>query len=317
MKVSLENKFHHKDTKRTKNDPKNNLLSYSSRDITMTIKNRIFDSLFAGSEIIPFLIAGPCVIENEGLTLEIAAELKHICADKQIPLIFKASYAKANRSSAESYIGPGIQAGLRILQKVKAETGLPILTDVHESVEVEPAAQIVDILQIPAFLCRQTELVQTAARSGKPLNIKKGQFMSPQQMKLIAEKAVSTGNEQVMLTERGTFFGYGDLVVDMRSLPIMASFGYPVIFDATHSVQQPGGLGNASGGLREFILPLARAAAATGAISGLYLETHPEPEKSPSDAASMLPLDQLPAFLDSVWKIFTTKSQRTQRHHKE
>ncbi|NQS97479.1 MAG: 3-deoxy-8-phosphooctulonate synthase [candidate division Zixibacteria bacterium] len=267
----------------------------------------IIPNIFISPNSPPILIAGPCVIENEALTLEIAYELKRICADKEIPLIFKASYAKANRSSAASYIGPGMRAGLRILEKVKAETGLPILTDVHETAEVEFTAEIVDILQIPAFLCRQTELVQTAARTGKPLNIKKGQFMSPQQMKLIAEKAVLAGSDKVMLTERGTFFGYSDLVVDMRSLPIMASYGYPVLFDATHSVQQPGGLGSTSGGLREFILPLARAAAATGAISGLYLETHPEPEKSPSDAASMLPFDRLPAFLDSVWAIFATK----------
>jgi 2-dehydro-3-deoxyphosphooctonate aldolase (KDO 8-P synthase) len=258
----------------------------------------------------PILIAGPCVIQTEKLSLEIAKALKRICEAKNIPLVFKASYAKANRSSGKSYIGPGLEAGLRILEKVKSETGLPVLTDVHETGEVPAAAEVMDILQIPAFLCRQTELVQTAARMGKPLNIKKGQFMSPYQMKLIAEKAVMMGNDKVMLTERGTFFGYGDLVVDMRSLPIMASFGYPVIYDATHSVQQPGGLGDRSGGLREFILPLARAAAATGAISGIYMETHPKPQTSPSDADSMLPLAELPEFLDAVWNLFTTTTRR-------
>ena len=264
-------------------------------------------SVTIGADSEPVLVAGPCVIENEELTLEIALELKRLCADLQIPLIFKASYSKANRSSADSFSGLGIKAGLKILEKVKSQTGIPLLTDVHESAETEIAAQVVDILQIPAFLCRQTELVQSAARTGKPLNIKKGQFMSPQQMKLIAQKAFAVGSDKVILTERGTFFGYSDLVVDMRSLPIMASFGTPVFFDATHSVQQPGGLGSASGGLRQFILPLAKAAASTGAVSGIYLETHPEPEKSPSDAASMLPLERLPDFLKSVWSIFRLK----------
>ena len=252
----------------------------------------------------PILIAGPCVLEDEGLAGEIAAELKRICAELAIPLIFKASYAKANRSSGESYVGPGVEKGLKMLAKVKAETGLPVLTDIHETGDIAPAVEVVDVLQIPAFLCRQTGLVQNAARTGKPLNIKKGQFMSPWQMKHILEKAVSAGNDKVMLTERGTFFGYGDLVVDMRSLPVMAGFGSPVLFDATHSVQQPGGMGDKSGGLREFILPLAKAAAATGFVSGIYAETHPEPAKSPSDAASMLPLAEMKSFLRAVWKHF-------------
>ena len=256
------------------------------------------------------LVAGPCVIENQGLTLEIAEELKRICAEKNIPLIFKSSYVKANRSSGDSYVGPGLVEGVKILGKVKGETGLPILTDIHETSEIPLVNDVADIMQIPAFLCRQTGLVKSAARTGRPLNIKKGQFMSPQMMKYIAEKAEMAGNSKVILTERGTFFGYGDLVVDMRSLPIMSSFGYPVLYDATHSVQQPGGLGDKSGGLRDFILPLAKAAAATGFISGLYVEAHPEPEKSPSDAASMLPLIELPPFLDAVWKIFTTGAQR-------
>jgi 2-dehydro-3-deoxyphosphooctonate aldolase (KDO 8-P synthase) len=238
--------------------------------------------------------------------LEIAKEVQKICVEKKVPLIFKASYAKANRSSGDSYVGPGLEKGVKILKKVKEKVGLPILTDIHETGEIPRVLDVADILQIPAFLCRQTGLVKTAARTKRPLNIKKGQFMSPYQMKLIAEKAVKEKNPNVMLTERGTFFGYGDLVVDMRSLVVMAGFGYPVIYDATHSVQQPGALGDASGGLREFILPLAQAAAATGALSGIYLETHPEPAKSPSDSASMLPLVDLAKFIDSVWEIFGT-----------
>ncbi len=252
----------------------------------------------------PILVAGPCVIENQPLTLEIAETVRNICREKDIPFIFKASYAKANRSSGKSFISIGFHEALDILQKVKSDLNIPILTDVHETVEILPVAEVVDVIQIPAFLCRQTELVQRAAQTGKVVNIKKGQFMSPQQMGLIAEKAVMMGNENVMLTERGTFFGYGDLVVDMRSLPIMASLGYPVLYDATHSVQQPARMGEQSGGLREFILPLARAAAATDALSGIYMETHPRPEKSPSDAASMLPLNMLSQYIDSIWKVF-------------
>ena len=252
----------------------------------------------------PVLIAGPCVIESESLTLDIASHLKDLCAEKNIPFIFKASYSKANRSSGKSFSGIGFRAALGVLERVKAELDIITLTDVHETVEVLPVADVVDIIQIPAFLCRQTELVQRAAQSGKVVNIKKGQFMSPGQMKLILEKAAMAGNRNLMLTERGTFFGYGDLVVDMRSLPVMASFGYPVLYDATHSVQKPAGMGEQTGGSREFILPLARAAAATGSLSGIFMETHPEPEKSPSDSASMLPLNQMHTFIDSIWKIF-------------
>jgi len=272
------------------------------------MSNKIqIQNVVIGSGETPVLIAGPCVIENESLTLEIAREIKSLCETRHIPFVFKASYAKANRSSGTSYIGPGIREGLDILARVKSEIGVPILTDIHETIEVYPVSEVADILQIPAFLCRQTELVQRAARTGKAVNIKKGQFMSPNQMKLIAEKAAQAGNDKVMLTERGTFFGYGDLVVDFRSLPIMAGFGYPVLYDATHSVQKPGVLGDKSGGAREFIIPLARAAAATGCINGIYMETHPDPSKSPSDAESMLPLVQLPSFLDLLWNLFTTK----------
>ena len=257
----------------------------------------------------PILIAGPCVLQEEGLALEIAVELKRICLEKNIPLIFKASYIKANRSSGDSYVGPGLEEGIRILSRIKEETGLPILTDIHETSEIPRVSDVADVLQIPAFLCRQTGLVKAAARTNRVLNIKKGQFMSPAMMRHIAEKSEMSGNNNVILTERGTFFGYGDLVVDMRSLAIMGSFGYPVLYDATHSVQQPGGLGDSSGGLREFILPLAKAAAATGFVSGIYAETHPEPEKSPSDAASMLALNQMSVFLDQVWKYFDLRNE--------
>lgn len=271
---------------------------------TVKIKN-----IPVGLDHPPILIAGPCVLEDEELALEIAVELKKICTEKKIPLIFKASYIKANRSSGDSYVGPGLEEGVKILLRVKEKTGLPILTDIHETSEIPRVSDAADILQIPAFLCRQTGLVKAAARTKRVLNVKKGQFMSPNMMKHIAEKAEIAGNNNVILTERGTFFGYGDLVVDMRSLAIMGGFGYPVLYDATHSVQQPGGLGDSSGGLKEFILPLAKAAAATGFVSGIYAETHPEPAKSPSDSASMMNLDEMPYFIDEIWKYFAVRKQ--------
>ena len=281
------------------------LPNYPITQSTNTMQKKIkIDNITIGQGLKPALIAGPCVIENESLTVEIASTLKQLCAEKKIPFIFKASYAKANRSSGKSFATIGFREALGILERVKAETDVVTLTDVHETVEVLPVADVVDIIQIPAFLCRQTELVQRAAQSGKIVNIKKGQFMSPYQMKHILEKAAMAGNRSLMLTERGTFFGYGDLVVDMRSLPVMASFGYPILYDATHSVQKPAGMGDHSGGNREFILPLARAAAATGSLSGIYMETHPEPEKSPSDSASMLPLNQMSSFIDAIWNVF-------------
>ena len=238
------------------------------------------------------LIAGPCVIESRDLCYSIAAEVKSICAELKIPYIFKASYDKANRLSISSGRGPGLEEGLEILKSIRAEIGIPVLTDVHEAWQVEPAASAVDILQIPAFLCRQTDLVVAAARTGRPVNIKKGQFLAPSDMKSIAEKAASAGNTKILLTERGTSFGYGDLVADMRSLAVMRSLGFPVVFDATHSIQRPGGLGTASGGDPQFIRPLVRAACAVG-IDALFLEVHPNPARALSDAATMLPLEEL------------------------
>ncbi len=242
------------------------------------------------------LIAGPCVIESREICLEIGAAVAEICAELGMPYIFKASFDKANRLSVTSPRGPGIEGGLEILSEVKSALGVPVLTDVHEVCQVESAAAVADILQIPAFLCRQTDLVVAAAQTGKPVNIKKAQFLSPHDMGNIARKAAAVGNEQILLTERGTSFGYGDLVVDMRSLPIMREFGYPVVFDATHSVQRPGGLGTASGGNPEFVPHLTRAACAVG-IDALFLEVHPNPASALSDSATMLSLDQLKSVL--------------------
>ncbi len=249
-----------------------------------------------------FLMAGPCVIESEEKTLFLASELKKITSELAIPFVFKASFDKANRSSGASYRGPGMEEGLRVLAKVRREVGVPVLTDLHETYQVQPVAEVVDILQIPAFLCRQTDLVTAAAATGKPVNIKKGQFMAAWDMKNIVEKARSTGNSRVFLTERGTTFGYNNLVVDMRSLPIMRSFGVPVIFDGTHSVQQPGGLGGRSGGQREFVAPLCRAAVAIG-VDGLFLEVHDEPEKALSDGPNMVSLSSLPSLLRDLLAI--------------
>lgn len=245
------------------------------------------------------LIAGPCVIESLDVCIEIAKKVKDICIDLGMPYVFKASFDKANRTSGSSYRGLGLEKGLEILAEVKSKTGLPVLTDIHESWQTKPAAEVVDILQIPAFLCRQTDLIAAAAASGKPVNIKKGQFLAPWDMKNVAEKFESFGGRDLLLTERGVSFGYNMLVVDMCSLPVMRSFGYPVVFDATHSVQRPGGMGSTSGGAREFIPHLVRAAAAVG-IDALFMEVHPEPEKALSDAASMLPLSELCSVLRSA-----------------
>jgi 2-dehydro-3-deoxyphosphooctonate aldolase (KDO 8-P synthase) len=242
------------------------------------------------------VIAGPCVIESRELCLEIAGRLEEMCERLSLGVIFKASFDKANRASLKSFRGPGIDKGLEILAEVKAKTGLPIDTDIHEPWQAEVAAKVADMIQIPAFLCRQTDLLAAAGKTGKPVFIKKGQFMNPLDMRLAAEKVESEGNTQVLLGERGTFFGYGNLVVDMRSLAIMRGMGYGVIFDATHSVQLPGGAGTASGGQREFVAPLARAAVAAG-VDGVFLEVHPEPEKAPSDAATMLPLGEAAGLL--------------------
>ena len=235
-------------------------------------------------------IAGPCVIESEEITLRIAAKLKEYSEKYNIPFIFKSSYDKANRTSVSSYRGPGIEAGLRILQKVKKEFGVLILSDVHSEDEVARAAETLDVLQIPAFLCRQTDIIIAASKTGKPVNIKKGQFLSPEDVRNIIDKARSTGNENIMITERGVSFGYNNLVVDMRSIPIMQSFGFPVIYDATHSVQLPGGLGSCSGGRQEFIEPLARAAVAVG-CDAVFMEVHEEPDKALCDGPNMLNLE--------------------------
>ncbi len=245
------------------------------------------------------LIAGPCQIESREHTLFMAEKIKEITDTLNIPFIFKASFDKANRSSLNGKRGIGIEKGLNILAEVKKTFNIPVITDVHEVWQCEIAAKNVDILQIPAFLCRQTDLILAAAKTGKPINIKKGQFMAPWDMKNVIIKAESQGNKNILLTERGTCFGYNNLVSDMRSLPIMAQTGYPVIFDATHSVQLPGGLGNSTGGQREFVPYLARAAVATG-IAGLFIETHENPDLSPSDGPNMIPLNNLEDLLRSL-----------------
>lgn len=248
------------------------------------------------------LIAGPCVIESAELALEVARRLKAISEELGVGVIYKSSYDKANRTSIKSFRGPGLDEGLKILQQVKDETGLAVLSDVHAVEEVGPAAKVLDCLQIPAFLSRQTDLVVAAARAGKPVNVKKGQFLAPWDVEHVVEKIRSQGNEDILLTERGTAFGYGNLVADMRSLPIMRSLGVPVVFDATHAVQLPGGQGTSSGGERHHIPTLARAAVAAG-CDALFLEVHPEPDKALSDGPNQWPLDDLPALLTQVLAI--------------
>jgi 2-dehydro-3-deoxyphosphooctonate aldolase (KDO 8-P synthase) len=245
------------------------------------------------------LIAGPCVIESEAATLRCAERLMTICNGVSIPLVFKASYDKANRTSATSFRGPGLREGLRILAKARDSMGVPVLTDVHSVEEVGPVADVADVLQIPAFLCRQSDLVAAAARSGRVVNIKKGQFLAPWDMENVVGKALSTGSSRIILTERGSSFGYNNLVSDMRSLPIMRRIGYPVVFDATHSVQLPGGLGGSSGGQREFVEYLSRAAVATG-VDGVFLEVHEDPGKALCDGPNSLKLDDLPALLKKL-----------------
>lgn len=248
------------------------------------------------------LIAGPCVIEGEKETFAIAAHLKTVAKRLGVPLIFKASYDKANRSSLRSYRGPGMEEGLRILKEVKRRYRLPVLTDVHSPEEAVAAARVVDMLQVPAFLCRQTDLVMACAATGLPVNVKKGQFLAPDDMRNIVEKIESVRNRKILLTERGTSFGYHNLVVDMRALSIMKETGCPVIFDATHSVQLPGGRGTSTGGQREFIRPLAKAAAALG-IAGIFIEVHPDPKKALSDGPNSLSLAELPGFLKEILPI--------------
>jgi 2-dehydro-3-deoxyphosphooctonate aldolase (KDO 8-P synthase) len=251
------------------------------------------------------LIGGPCAIENEKHALMVAERLQRMTGDAGVPFIYKSSYDKANRSSIHSYRGPGLAEGLRILQKVKDETGLAVLSDVHDVSEVAPAAQVLDVLQVPAFLCRQTDLIVACARSGRPVNVKKGQFVAPRDMVNVVEKVRASGSEDLLLTERGSSFGYNNLVVDFRGLPIMRGFGYPVVFDATHSVQLPGGQGDRSGGERQYVQALARAAVAVG-VDALFMEIHEDPDRTLddgrplSDGPNMLRLDDLPRLLDEL-----------------
>ncbi|MBF0368204.1 MAG: 3-deoxy-8-phosphooctulonate synthase [Magnetococcales bacterium] len=255
-----------------------------------------------GNHLPLVLIAGPCVIEGEAFALESAAIIQKIAGRVGIPLIYKSSFDKANRTSLSSFRGPGLEEGLAILAKVQAELGVPVITDVHDAPQARAAADVVDMLQTPAFLCRQTDYIQGVAATGLPVNIKKGQFLAPDDMARVAQKAAATGNGQVLLCERGTSFGHRDLVVDMRGLAIMTATGSPVVFDATHSVQQPGGMGGSTGGERQFVPPLARAAVATG-IAAVFLETHPDPDNAPCDGPNMVPFDQLEELLRSLKQV--------------
>lgn len=251
-----------------------------------------------------FIIAGPCVIESEKITMQIAEKIAELTELHQISFIFKASYQKANRSSIDSYVGPGLKEGLKILKKVRdAFPNLPILTDIHLPQDIDDVAEIVDVVQIPAFLCRQTDLLVAAGKSDKIVNIKKGQFLSPGEMANAAQKVSSTGNEKIMLTERGTFFGYNDLVVDFRGFMEMKKMGFPVIYDATHSLQKPALLGKSSSGQPEYVKQMSMAAMATGAVDGLFIETHPKPNQALSDAQAMLPLDKLDDLIIGVKNI--------------
>jgi 2-dehydro-3-deoxyphosphooctonate aldolase (KDO 8-P synthase) len=249
-----------------------------------------------------FLIAGPCVIESETLVLEVAGRMREVTAALGIPYVFKASFDKANRSSRSSFRGPGLEAGLKALERVKSEIGVPVLTDVHEDTPLAEVAAVVDVLQTPAFLCRQTNFIVAVASQGRPVNVKKGQFLSPWEMANVVEKARSTGNDRILVCERGFSFGYNNLVSDMRGLAVMRATGAPVVFDATHSVQLPGGQGSASGGQREFVPVLARAAVGAG-VSGLFMETHPDPARALSDGPNAWPLDRMRPLLEVLIQI--------------
>jgi len=293
-----------------KTGAKPNRLRRSQEDVSLSMESAgakspvsfSIGNIAFGAKAPLFLIAGPCVIESEAHAMFMAEGLREIAGAVRVPLIFKASYDKANRSSVSSFRGPGLKEGLCILAKIKKSTGLPILTDVHEVSHVAPAAEVCDVLQIPAFLSRQTDLLVAIGRSGRVANIKKGQFLSPWDIANAAEKVASTGNEKIILTERGTSFGYQNLVVDMRSFPIMRKLGYPVVFDVTHSVQLPGGEGKSSGGQPEFIEPLARAGTAIGA-DGLFLEVHDNPAKALSDGTNALALEKLQPMLERILRI--------------
>jgi len=256
-----------------------------------------------------FLIAGPCVVESRQLTLDIAGVLRELTEVLGIPFIFKASFDKANRSSADSFRGPGMDEGLAVLEEVRRELAVPVLTDVHEYTPLDEVAAVVDVLQTPAFLCRQTDFIQSVARQGRPVNIKKGQFLAPWDMRNVVAKARAVGNDQIMVCERGVSFGYNNLVSDMRSLAVMRNTGCPVVFDATHSVQLPGGEGNRSGGQREFVPVLARAAVAAG-VSGLFMETHPDPDKALSDGPNSWPLARLRELLETLIEIDRSVKKR-------
>jgi 2-dehydro-3-deoxyphosphooctonate aldolase (KDO 8-P synthase) len=256
----------------------------------------------AGQDQPFFLISGPCVVETEQLTLEIASTMKELTDELGIPYIFKASFDKANRSSHDSFRGPGMEQGLRILEKVKNDLGVPVLTDIHEDTPLDEVASVVDVMQTPAFLCRQTNFIQNAAKQGIPLNIKKGQFLAPWDMKNVVDKAKATGNEQIMVCERGYTFGYNTLISDMRGLATMRETGCPVVFDATHSVQQPGGQGNCSGGERQHVPVLARAAMAVG-IAGIFMETHPKPDEALSDGPNSWPTGRMRELLETLLKL--------------
>ncbi|HEV2297605.1 MAG TPA: 3-deoxy-8-phosphooctulonate synthase [Candidatus Acidoferrales bacterium] len=270
----------------------------------MTRANHGFsiDNIAMGPGAPLFLMAGPCVIESEAHAFMMAERLAELAREVNVPLIFKASYDKANRSSVDSYRGPGLKEGLRILGEIKKKLMLPILTDVHETSQVGPAAEVCDVIQIPAFLCRQTDLLIAAGKSGRAVNVKKGQFVSPWEMKNAVEKIASTGNDKIIVTERGASFGYQNLIVDMRSFPILRKLGYPVVFDVTHSVQLPGGEGKSSGGQPEFIEPLARAGVAAG-VDGVFFEVHDNPAKALSDGANALPLANFRSVMERVMKI--------------
>lgn len=270
-----------------------------------------FGSFKIGGSHPHFLIAGPCVIESEGLVLETAHRIAEVARALKIPYIFKSSYDKANRSSIGSFRGPGLKAGLAVLKKVREQVGVPVLTDVHTAEDILQAAEAVDVLQIPAFLCRQTDLLVAAAKTGRAVNVKKGQFLSPGEMDNVVKKLEESGTNRIILTERGSSFGYQNLVVDMRSLPIMQRFGYPVVFDATHSVQLPGGAGTQSSGQREFVAPLACAAAAAG-CDGFFMEVHPEPDRALSDGPNMVPLSRLKPLLERLVRICQAAGKGTE-----
>jgi 2-dehydro-3-deoxyphosphooctonate aldolase (KDO 8-P synthase) len=277
----------------------------SKKSKTRTTPGSINLGTFSAGPSLPFfLIAGPCVIESEQLAMQTATYLKDVCARLGIPFIYKSSFDKANRSSGQSYRGPGMQEGLRILQRVRNEVGVKVLTDVHEDTDVGAVAEVVDVLQTPAFLCRQTNFIQRVARTGRAMNIKKGQFLSPWEMRNVVDKAKAVGNDQVMVCERGVSFGYNNLVSDMRSLVIMRETLCPVVYDATHSVQLPGGQGTSSGGQREYVPALARAAVAVG-VSGVFIETHPDPEKALSDGPNSWPMYEMESLLTELKAIDT------------